>query len=165
MLVTCARRYGLIAAATRIVHFGPLSDDLRRRHLAVVNVDAAVIGASRPGVTMGSLYALLADAYAAQGFAGEELLHHQGGAIGYANREYLALPDSQETVHAPQAFAWNPSISGTKSEDTYLITDGGGAPGAEPAPPECLTRGDGAWPVISVCAPGTALSRPDILVR
>ncbi|MEW6228595.1 MAG: aminopeptidase P family protein, partial [Bacillota bacterium] len=71
MLITCARRYGLIAAATRIVHFGPLPDDLRRRHLATVSVDAAAIGASRPGVTMGELYERIVAAYAANGFPGE----------------------------------------------------------------------------------------------
>lgn len=165
MLVTCARRDGLIAAATRIVHFGPLPADLRRRHLSVVNVDAALIRASRPGVTMGRLYELAVAAYAAQGFAGEELLHHQGGAIGYENREYLAVPGSEETVHAPQAFAWNPSISGTKSEDTYLIPSGYGSSGLDETAPECLTAGDGTWPVVTIAGSGLTLHRPDILVR
>ncbi|MGE5572360.1 MAG: M24 family metallopeptidase [Bacteroidota bacterium] len=167
MLITCARKYGLIAAATRIVHFGPLPGDLRRRHQATVEVEAAAIASSRPGATMGELYDVIASAYAASGYPGEERLHHQGGAIGYENREYLAAPGSSATIHAPQAFAWNPTVTGTKSEDTYLVLGsdarqacaGGAAPHVE-----CLTAGDGSWPVIEVTRGGLVLPRPDILV-
>ena len=62
-------------------------------------------------------------AYAAAGFPGEELKHHQGGAIGYRAREWVAHPKSQEAVQARQAFAWNPTIEGTKVEDTALVID------------------------------------------
>ncbi len=158
LLVTCARSGGLIAAATRLVCFGALSPELRRRHDAVVRVDAEVLAASEPGVSMGRLFNVLRQAYAAQGFPGEEERHHQGGAIGYAGREYLAKPDSRETLVAPQAVAWNPSIAGTKSEDTYLL------PSDRRQGVECLTTGDGSWPRIRVEVNGQVLSRPDILV-
>ena len=69
------------------------------------------------------LYAVAADAYADAGFPGEELKHHQGGAIGYRAREWVAHPNSQESVQARQAFAWNPTITGTKVEDTALVID------------------------------------------
>jgi hypothetical protein len=58
------------------------------------------------------------------GFAGEERNHHQGGAIGYRAREWVAHPRSQEVVQPRQAFAWNPTITGTKVEDTALVLDG-----------------------------------------
>ena len=58
------------------------------------------------------------------GFPGEELKHHQGGAIGYRAREWVAHPRSTEVVHERQAFAWNPTITGTKIEDTALLLDG-----------------------------------------
>ena len=70
-----------------------------------------------------SLYTVAADGYAAAGFPGEELKHHQGGAIGYRAREWVAHPNSQESVQARQAFAWNPTIAGTKVEDTALVID------------------------------------------
>ncbi len=60
-------------------------------------------------------------AYAIAGLPDEWRLHHQGGAAGYEPREYLALPGSQDEVHEGQAFAWNPSITGTKMEDTMLV--------------------------------------------
>lgn len=167
MLITCARKYGLIAAATRIVHFGPVPEDLRRRHRAAVEVDATAIASSRPGATMGELYDVIASAYTAAGYPGEERLHHQGGAIGYENREYLAAPGSSAIIHSPQALAWNPTVTGTKSEDTYLVlgSDAGESHAGSGAPQaECLTAGDGSWPAIEVVRNGLVLRRPDILV-
>ena len=81
------------------------------------------ITTTRPGATAAHLYGVAADAYAAAGFPGEELKHHQGGAIGYRAREWVAHPKSQETVQARQAFSWNPTIAGTKVEDTALVVD------------------------------------------
>ena len=40
---------------------------------------------------------------------------------GYEPREFLATPGSQEIVTEGQAFAWNPSITGAKVEDTILV--------------------------------------------
>jgi Xaa-Pro dipeptidase len=80
-----------------------------------------LLAATRPGATASALYATAADAYAEAGFRGEELRHHQGGAIAYRAREWVAHPKSQETVQARQAFAWNPTITGTKIEDTALV--------------------------------------------
>ena len=64
------------------------------------------------------------DAYAAEGFPGEEKFHHQGGATGYGEREWVATPNGSETVVNNQAFAWNPSIRGGKAEDTVILRDG-----------------------------------------
>ena len=63
-------------------------------------------------------------AYAAQGFPGEERFHHQGGPTGYGEREWVATPNGTEVVVNNQAFAWNPSIRGGKTEDTVLLHDG-----------------------------------------
>jgi antitoxin VapB len=41
MLVLCGRKYGLVCSLTRLVHFGPLSDELKVKADAVAYVDAA----------------------------------------------------------------------------------------------------------------------------
>ena len=43
MLVVGGRREGLHLSATRLVHFGPIPEELRQRHLACVRVDAALL--------------------------------------------------------------------------------------------------------------------------
>jgi antitoxin VapB len=67
------------------------------------------------------LFEAAAAGYREAGFPGEERLHHQGGPAGYRSREWIAHPGSQEIVQVRQAFAWNPTITGTKIEDTALV--------------------------------------------
>ena len=70
------------------------------------------------------LFKVAQDAYAAEGFPGEERFHHQGGPTGYGEREWVATPKGTEAVVNNQAFAWNPSIRGGKAEDTVIVRDG-----------------------------------------
>jgi hypothetical protein len=59
------------------------------------------------------------------------------------------------TMAVGQAFAWNPSITGTKSEDTMLLTAHG---------PLALSS-TGQWPMIATSVAGVVIERPGILVR
>ncbi len=156
MLVICAEYGGLISNMTRFVSFEPLSAEIKARQQAVVNVDTAVNLATRPGRTLGEIFTDLARAYADNGFPEEWKLHHQGGSTGYAGREAFANPDSTITVRDNQAFAWNPSITGVKSEDTVLVTATG---------VEMLTTMSDEWPKLTGRAGDQTLPRPDILIR
>jgi Xaa-Pro aminopeptidase len=153
MMVLCGRRHGLVCSVTRLVHFGPLPDELRRKAEAVAQVDAVFIDATRPGVSLGAIFQRATAAYAAVGFPDEWQLHHQGGLAGYEPREVIVTPDSNYTVSVGQACAWNPSITGTKSEDTILVGENGN---------EVLTAISG-WPTVTVKLPGQTLERPAIL--
>ncbi|WP_304174810.1 prephenate dehydratase [Limnochorda pilosa] len=155
MLVACARRHGLIANLTRLVSFAPLDEELRRRHRACCTVDAALFLATRVGTPYAHLWETMTRAYAAGGFPGEWQRHHQGGPTGYEGRDWLLMPGREGEVEAYQAYAWNPSITGTKSEDTMLATPDG---------PQWLTEPQD-WPTIEVEWEGQRLRRPDILVR
>jgi Xaa-Pro aminopeptidase len=155
MLVAVAERGGLHVGLTRIVHFGTLPADLARRHTAAVAVDAAMAAASVPGARACDVLRAGVDAYRIHGFETEWHLHHQGGPTGYAPREYLATPRTTEPLVEHQPVAWNPSVSGTKSEDTLLVTAEG---------PEYLTVGDG-WPVVEVRTAAAVHRRPAILER
>lgn len=125
MIVTCARRGGLIASLTRIVCVGPIDEDLANRTRGSAFVNARLFDGTRPGSTGADLYKLASLAYIEAGFAGEERLHHQGGAAGYQTREWVAHPMSTEKVESPQAFAWNPSITGSKVEETCIASEDG----------------------------------------
>ncbi len=130
LLVTCAKRGGLIVSLSRMVRAGSVPDELKIKTEAAAYVNACLLDATRSGATGAELYAAAADAYSNRGFADEINRHHQGGAAGYKTREWVAHPDSAEAVQPGQAFAWNPSITGTKVEET-CITAVDGAEGAD----------------------------------
>lgn len=154
MLVVCARRGGLIASLSRIVCAGGVDEELGRRTEATARVNAHLLAATRPGATGAELYATAARAYADAGFAGEERLHHQGGAAGYRTRDWVAHPASAEVVQDGQAFAWNPSITGTKVEETVIAGEDG---------VEVVTATKG-WPQIAVEVGGREYLSPGVLV-
>jgi len=153
MLVLCGRKWGLVCSITRLVHFGRLPDDLRRKMEATARVDATLVACTRPGQTLGQVFQRAMAAYAETGFSDEWRLHHQGGPAGYEPREYLGGPASTDVVSVGQAYAWNPSITGTKSEDTILV-------GEETN--EVITTIPG-WPMLNVTADCRTITRPAIL--
>jgi antitoxin VapB len=120
MIVVCARRDGLVASLTRIVCDGAVPEDLDIRTRSSAFVNAALFDGTRPGMTGRELYELAVRAYSEVGFPSEEHLHHQGGAAGYRTRDWVAHPLSTEKVQDAQAFAWNPSITGSKTEETCI---------------------------------------------
>ena len=121
LIAVCGKRAGLIANLSRIVCIGAISDDLKRKTEATAYIFAKLLSATNIGADGGELYKIAANAYAERGFGDEINQHHQGGATGYKTRDWLAHPKSSETVQINQAFAWNPSISGTKTEETCII--------------------------------------------
>jgi Xaa-Pro aminopeptidase len=153
MLVLCGRRWGLVCSVTRFVHFGQLPDDLRHKAEAVARIDAAFIAATRPGRSLGEIFQRGMAAYAETGFPDEWRLHHQGGPVGYEPREYLATPHSTDVVSIGQVYAWNPSITGAKSEDTILVGEGSN---------EVLTAIEN-WPTLPVTVDDQEMVRPAIL--
>ena len=153
MLVLCGRRWGLVCSLTRLVYFGPLPDELQRKAEATAQVDATLITATRPGRRLSDVFGQGVAAYGATGFADEWQLHHQGGLAGYEPREIVATPLSSDVVTVGQVYAWNPSITGVKSEDSILIGESGN---------ELLTEIEG-WPVIDVTVDSQNIKRPAIL--
>jgi Xaa-Pro aminopeptidase len=154
MLVLCGRKWGLVCSITRLVHFGRLPDDLRRKAEATARVDATFVACTRPGQTLGQVFQRAMVAYTETCFPDEWRLHHQGGPAGYEPREYLGNPASTDVVSVGQAYAWNPSITGTKSEDTILV-------GKETN--EVLTAIPN-WPTLNVTVNRQTIARPAILV-
>jgi Xaa-Pro aminopeptidase len=153
MIVICARRKGLIASLSRIVCDGAIPDDLGTRTRGSAYVNARLFDRTKPGVTGRELYELAALAYSKAGFPGEEYLHHQGGATGYHTRDWVAHPTSTEKVQNGQAFAWNPSITGSKVEETCIAFEDR---------IEIITATPG-WPSIPVEVKGRAYLLPGVL--
>ncbi|WP_435551909.1 M24 family metallopeptidase [Natrinema sp. CGMCC1.2065] len=164
-----AERGGLHASCTRTVAFDPPAW-LEERHRAAARVETTALAATQAaaidgetdgsgttGGTAGAVFAAIQDAYDAVGYEGEWRHHHQGGAAGFAGREWIATPGHDAPVEAPMAYAWNPTVQGAKSEDTALVTDDG---------IDVLTATD-RWPTMTATAVDRdlELERPVPLVR
>ena len=150
----CARRWGLVASVARFVHFGPVSAELQKRFDAAARISAMFEAHSRPGILADYMLAQAKQWYAEAGYPGVWEEHHQGGAIGYAEREWVAFPGSTEIIHSQQAFAWNPIVRGALSFDTILVMADG---------IENLTHTDD-WPTKKIAIDGKTYLMPEILV-
>ncbi len=155
MVSVNARKGGLIVCLTRFVHFGKVPAALRKQYEANVFVDCTFMAHTRPGTPAREVLERGLGAYQTRGFPEEWKLHHQGGAIGYQPRDYRVTPKTPDIVQEGQAFCWNPSITGTKSEDTILATAHG---------PEMITHPN-LYPTLSLEVDGIRFARPAILEK
>lgn len=155
MLVISGLRQGLFLSLTRMVHFGPAEEELLQRHRAVLQVEAAMLGATKAGAIAEDVFKITQAAYEKNGFADQWQFHHQGGLAGYQSREYRIQSGNQTAFATNQAFAWNPTIAGVKSEDTVLIQEG---------QLEILSPTD-IFPILKVETEGETFLRPDLWVR
>jgi len=153
MISVNSRRKGLIVSLTRFVQFGRVPDALRDIYEKNVYVDCAMMSATIPGRPAIEVFRTALDAYKEKGYPDEYRLHHQGGAIGYVGRDYKVNFETKEIICENQGFAWNPSITGTKSEDTMLATSVGPVVISEPE----------LFPVLLVESGGYNFRRPNIL--
>ena len=81
------------------------------------------------------------------------LNYHQGGPTGYGCREFTVTPETKGVIKKNQAYAWNPTIAGTKCEDTTFLADNG---------VEIFTRTK-AWPCTVIETEYGSCSVADIL--
>jgi antitoxin VapB len=147
MVVGCLEKEGLVVSLTRFKAVAPLDEEIIDSYRRIACVDADIMAATRPGVTLGAVLEEAQRAYQRYGFTpksadplkeGEWQNHHQGGLTGYDTRTILAVPGDPTPVLSPQypenlkkyfgvettfaqAFAWNPSAPGVKSEDTFML--------------------------------------------
>jgi Xaa-Pro aminopeptidase len=143
MVVGCFAREGLVASITRFKKVGDIDPAIPGAFARICAVDALMQEASVRGKNLGDVFAVCQKGYADHGFPVNEWHnHHQGGSTGYAGRTAKGTPGSTfpilDTVWAQRvkeiagvdvqfgnAFAWNPSAVGVKSEDTFILAPDG----------------------------------------
>ena len=149
------RRSGLVICLTRYVWFYEPTEEERKQYRDNQVIDCTYIAASKPGATFVSALEKGKAKYEELGYAGEFDKHHQGGPIGYLRRDYRVGFDTPGVIADHQAFCWNPSITGTKSEDTVVSTKDGIIPITKPV----------LFPKATIEVDGIVFERPDILVK
>ncbi len=149
------RRNGLVICLTRYVYFGSaLTEKLHEQYRHNQIIDCTYMHASKPGKTFVSALEAGKKAYETLGYD-DFKDHHQGGPIGYAGRDYRVDFSTPGVIADHQAFCWNPSIRGTKSEDTVICTKDGTIP---------VTRPE-LFPKVKITVDGEEFERADILVK
>jgi antitoxin VapB len=155
MINICAEKWGMPIAVTRFVHFGPLPNELKIKLEKTAIVNAHYQEFTRPGIGAAEIFEKMKGWYKSVGYENEWMLHHQGGAIGYDDREWVIYRGIKEVVQENQAFAWNPTITGAKVEETMIVTKDGF---------EVVTKSPN-WPMIIVNLNGKKYPQPSILIR
>jgi len=155
MVVICALKWGMILNMTRLVHFGPLPDEIKSKYEALHRVDMAYITATRAGKTLKEVFNAGKMEYREVGYEGEETKHFQGGTCGYLTREQGLDPFNGYKVQDGEIFAHNPTIKGTKIEDSIYVKN---------EKYEILTLSS-EWPSREITYKGVTLRRPEILIR
>jgi Xaa-Pro aminopeptidase len=132
MLVVCAERGGLFVSLTRMIYFQePDSQTARRQEACEEVLRRMREEATREERTLAQAFEDCRRFYAEAGSPEGWRDHHQGGMTGYASREIIATPGTQQEIREGQAFAWNPSLEGAKAEETFILGPDG---------PEILAR-------------------------
>jgi antitoxin VapB len=155
MINVCAEKWGMPIAVTRFVHSGKLPQELKNKFEKTAKISTQYELATVPGNTCADIFEQCKNWYEEAGFPDEWKKHHQGGAIGYDDRDYVIYPGIDEKILDNQAFAWNPTITGAKVEDTIIAHRDGF---------EVITKSDG-WPMIKVEINGKTYEQPGVLIR
>ncbi|UCE34224.1 MAG: aminopeptidase P family N-terminal domain-containing protein [Deltaproteobacteria bacterium] len=155
MLGVNARKWGLIVTLTRFVQFGTVPAGLMKQYKDNVYVECVLMANTIPGKPVVEALKKGIEAYKERGYPDEYQFHHQGGATGYLGRDYRVNFRTPDIVQENQAFCWNPSIAGTKSEDTMLATSKGPVLLSMPV----------QFPVLEMELQGYAFQRPGILEK
>jgi Xaa-Pro dipeptidase len=156
MVNVVAEKWNMPVAITRFVHFGPLPGETQKKFEAVAYVNANYQKATKVGQNVRGIFGSMQSWYEEAGYRWEWEKHHQGGAIGYDDREYVIRPGVSHIIRENQAFAWNPTITGSKMEETILATADGF---------ELLTRSLSEWPMVDVEIDGEIYPQPWVLIK
>ena len=154
MVSVNARYKGLITTVTRMVYFGKIPDSFLKQYRQNVEIECVMIEKTKIGEKMNVPVLAAIEEYRKRGYPDEWKLHHQGGSMGYYARDIRVTPDCEEIIRKNQAFCWNPTISGTKSEDGFIATESG---------PVMITK-PFVFPKIEIEINKIKFIRPDILV-
>jgi antitoxin VapB len=155
LLHPAARRWGLHANVTRLVHFGEPPYDTRRAMDAVVAIGANVASLLAPGVYFADILAEEKRLYAQCGYPDEWHNHFLGGITGYVLADPSRCLNPEARAVERQAYDYFLTITGAKAEELTLLTENG---------VEIVSLGEG-WPAHQVSTPRGRILFPDVMIR
>jgi hypothetical protein len=155
LMTATARKYGLVATASRAVYFGTPEEELHKEQIAVCRVSASYLASTWPEALPRQIITAGQRIYQVSGYEHEWRMAPQGWVTARAFAEVPLSPLSEEVFQANWAVTWQVTAGAASSCDTFLITDQG---------PQPLTPVE-VWPVMKIKIQGAEFIRPDILRR
>lgn len=155
MMVSCNGRYkGLVTKTTRFVSFGDPGEAFLKQYEATLDIENQMMAATTIGTDDIVPHRLAKELYAQKGYPEMWKVHHQGGPQGYSNGYYLVTEENHGIIQENQCYCYNPSITGTKTEDGFIVTKEG---------PIMVTR-PVLFPCMEAVVNGVTVKRPGVLV-
>ena len=155
LLHPAARRWGLHANVTRLVHWGEPPSDIRRAMDGVATIGGHVARMLAPGMPFADILTEQIRLYRKLGYAGEWMYHFQGGITGYTLADPTRCTDQEARVVERQAYDYFITITGAKFEEFMLLTEDG---------IEFASLGPD-WPTRTIETPNGEIAVPDVLIR
>jgi len=133
VIVSINGRYkGLVTTTSRMAYIGEVPSKLKKQYQDCCEMESLTASKAVIGVDELELYHTLQQAYIEKGYPTMFDKHGQGGCQGYWPREYMITPNSHHLVGKNQAYCFNPVVDGTKSEDSFIVTEKGLIPITRP---------------------------------
>jgi Xaa-Pro aminopeptidase len=155
VLTATARKYGLIASASRSVIFNNGEMGFRKEHDVACRATALYIASSWPEAMPREIFNTAKRVYKLSGAEHEWLLAPQGHVTGRSVVELPLATTTETLLHANWALTWRGSSGGAVCWDTVLIT---------PEGPVILTPTE-SWPLKRIRVQGAEFFLPDLLQR
>jgi Xaa-Pro aminopeptidase len=126
VIVSINGRYkGLITTISRMAYIGKIPQQLEQQYCDCCEMEVLTASKAAIGVDELELYNTLQQAYIDKGYEAMFDKHGQGGCQGYWPREYMITPTCHNRIKKNQAYCFNPVVDGTKSEDSFIVTEKG----------------------------------------
>ncbi len=149
----CARKGGIVLSMTRSAAF--IEDkNILLQHKKNARIDAKIFTRTTEGKLLKEMFYIIRNIYKEEGALEEFEKHHQGGIGGYNSREEKAMPDSNTVLKKNMLIEWNPTITGTKSEDSFILGE-----------KKYITfTKNSAWPSLTFNIDGIEVKRPAVKI-
>lgn len=155
VIVSINGRYkGLITTTSRMAYIGEPPKDFVKQYEDCAEMECLTASMAKIGEDELTMYETLRQAYIDRGYPTMFDKHGQGGCQGYWPREYMITPDSHQKVEANKAYCFNPVVDGTKTEDSFIVTEDG----------LLLITHPITFPKLTYTFNGVTLERPGLLV-
>ncbi len=153
MLALTVRRDGIYSCISRVVSLKKPTKELIEKRKAVLAIDCAFEKYTKVDENLQGVFHKIKKVYKDMGYENEWKNHHQGGVTGYNSREEKITDNTNMIIKNNMIFAYNPTIAGYKTEDTFYIKDN----------KKVVTTRTTKLPLIDIDFEGEKFIRPDIV--